>query len=154
MTAKSIYEFCRFWIVWTGLLTAVLGAVGYRAYTIMERGRRLSSSQVASLTESLKFVSKPAYPIVLSRPPGNDEATDVADEVKKALEDAGFKIDGVWPDLPIASDPIGVLVRRNPKDAMLGDALVAAFQKVKISANTVELNEPRPLDIVIARKPP
>jgi hypothetical protein len=136
-----------------GLGAALATAVALILDKSVQRGRRLTPSQIASLTTKLRAVAKLEFPITLGSPDGDDEAKDVAVAIKQSLTAASFAVDGVWRGPLIGSDPIGVLVRQKPKDAAIGVQAAAALGTVGLTSNLVEYGEPGHLDIYVGRKP-
>jgi hypothetical protein len=137
-----------------GGVSALSGLGYYFADRSVQWGRRLSQSQIDGLRDALKVLPKPLGPISMSAATGDAEAQDVGKGIKLAFEAAGLKVDGVWPDHIIGSDPYGILVRQNLATDSPGLGIAAALKSVGLATQIIALNrDPGKVDIVVGHKP-
>ena len=151
-----------------GLVTALTALTAYfsgkRTEAILERkiksleaeqaGRNLSAKQLQVLTEDLRTIQKPGKPIHLMGLQGNRESIQLANDLKRVFEGAGFVVDGVWEDMLIGGTGSGILIRQEKMDGVIGQGIRAAFHQVGLDARIIELGSraQNKVEIIVAYK--
>jgi nucleotide-binding universal stress UspA family protein len=152
-----------------GLVGALTGLASYftgkRTEAALERkietleteqaGRTLSATQFQVLTEDLRTIQKPSQPIHLMGLQGNRESIQLANVLKRAFEDAGITVDGVWEELFFGGTGPGILIRQEKVDGVIGQRICAVFHHVGLDAHIVELGDKAQnrVEVIVAYKP-
>ena len=99
----------------------------------------LSESQIATLTQSLASVPKPADPVHLMAI-SNRESANLAKKIKQALQAAGFAVDGVWEDVVLAGPGPSIVIRQTAKNGPVGIGFAAALKKVGLASRITAID--------------